>query len=89
MKRDPNPFVWRCPHHLYTGLMLLFLAWTMWPYWYYHPLAEIFAVLGAFAVIDDVIEHTLTRKTPLRMLFEKVLFPLLVKISKGGEERCR
>lgn len=89
MTRDPVPFNPRAPHHLYTGLMLLFLAWTMQPYDYYHPLCEMFYALGAFAVVDDIIEHTITRKTPLRMLFEKVLFPLLVKISKGGEERCR
>jgi len=85
MTRDPVPFNPRAPHHSYLGAFLLFLAWTMWPYWYYHPLTEIFAVLGAFAVIDDVIEHTITRRTPLRLIFEKVIFPLLVKISRKGE----
>jgi len=30
MKIEPrNPFVPRAPHHLYMGLMIMFLGWTM------------------------------------------------------------
>jgi len=54
----------------------------MWPYDYYHPLAEITAIAGAYITIDDVVEHTITAKTPLRVLFEKVIFPLINKLRK-------
>jgi len=64
MKR--NPFKPKAPHHAYIGAFLLFLAYTMWDYDYYHPLAEITATIGAYITIDDIIEHTITAKTPLR-----------------------
>jgi len=73
MKR--NPFKPKAPHHAYIGAFLLFLAWTMWDYDYYHPLCEYVAVTGAYVLIDDVIEHTITAKTPLRLLFDKVIYP--------------
>ena len=79
MKR--NPFKPKAPHHLYIGLFLLFLAYTMWDYDYYHPLAEIVATAGAYITIDDIIEHTITAKTPLRLLFEKVIYPCLKKLK--------
>jgi len=79
MKR--NPFKPKAPHHLYIGLFLLFLAWTMWDYDYYHPLAEITAIAGAYITIDDIIEHTITAKTPLRLLFDKVIYPCLKKLK--------
>lgn len=77
----PNPFNPKAPHHLYIGLFMLFLAYTMWGYDYYHPLAEITATIGAFVTIDDVIEHTVTAKTPLRLFFEKVLYTCLKKLK--------
>jgi len=79
MKR--NPFKPKAPHHAYIGTFLLFLAWTMWDYSYYHPLAEITAITGAYILIDDIIEHTITAKTPLRLLFDKVIYPCLKKLK--------
>jgi len=76
-----NPFIPKAPHHLYIGLFVLFLSWTMWDYDYYHPLCEVLAVVGLFITVDDVIEHTVTSSTPLRLLFEKVIYPLLRKIG--------
>jgi len=79
--RPRNPFIPKAPHHLYIGLFILFLSWTMWDYDYYHPLCEYLATLGAYVIIDDVIEHTITSDTPLRILFEKVVYPILVKLG--------
>jgi len=76
-----NPFIPKAPHHLYIGLFILFLAWTMKDYSYYHPLCDILTVIGAFITIDDVIEHTVTADTPLRLLFDKIIVPLLRKMK--------
>ena len=81
-KMKPNSFKPRAPHHLYIGLFMLFLAWTMWPYDYYHPLAEITAITGAYITMDDIVEHTVTARTPLRILFEKVIFPLINRLRR-------
>lgn len=51
-------------HHAYIGLLLL--GWQ-------YPVN----VVGALILIDDVIEHTITKDTPLRVLFDKVISPLL------------
>jgi hypothetical protein len=37
--------------------------------------------MGAFMVVDDIVEHWGTGDTPLRILYEKVIVPIL----KGGE----
>jgi len=79
--RKRNPFVPKAPHHLYIGIFILFLAWTMKDYDYYHPLCDILFVVGAYITIDDIIEHTITADTPLRILFEKVLVPLLIRLK--------
>jgi len=76
-----NPFKPKAPHHAYIGAFLLFLAYTMWDYSYYHPLAEIIAAVGAFVLVDDIIEHTITAKTPLRLFFVKIVYPFLRKLK--------
>lgn len=39
-------------------------------------------ILGLFITIDDVIEHTITSKTPLRLFFSHVMIPFMNIINK-------
>jgi len=78
--RKRNPFVPKAPHHLYIGLFILFMSWTMYSYSYYYPLCYILTAIGLFITIDDIIEHTITANTPLRILFTKIIYPLLNKL---------
>lgn len=77
--RPKREFVARAPHHAYIGLMLLFLGWTMDPHAIYGYLSEVFMVVGLLVTLDDVVEHTYTEDTPIRLLAEKWMFPFLRK----------
>jgi len=35
--------------------------------------------IGALLTVDDIVEHTVTRDTPIRILFEKFILPYLKK----------
>lgn len=72
----------RGPHHLYMGIMIMFLGWTMQPWAMYDGVANIFLAGGALIALDDIIEHTVTGSTPLRAFFSKALVPLLWKLRK-------
>jgi hypothetical protein len=82
--RPPEPFIFRAPHHLYYGAAFALFAGFMkymcapWPYyalldWIWYPLA----IIGIYLVVDDIIEHTITKDTPARIIWEKVVFPLI------------
>lgn len=75
--KPPVNFVWRGPHHLYIGLVLILFAWLMDPYEYYTVWTILFYILGTVIVIDDLVEHTITGSTPLRWFFEKILWPFM------------
>ncbi|MBW2561694.1 MAG: hypothetical protein JRE40_12680 [Deltaproteobacteria bacterium] len=47
----------------------------------YGPFGYCFAVLGVGIAIDDAIEHTITADAPFRVLFEKILWPLVIKFN--------
>jgi len=79
-------FQWKGNHHLYYGLWILAFAifnvfmgqdnaelTTLMPFWY------ILAGIGGLMIIDDVIEHTITASTPLRILYVKIIRPILIK----------
>jgi hypothetical protein len=68
------------PHHLYMGLFLMFISWTMLPYSYYYPLCEYTMVIGLLVVIDDLVEHLVTGSTPLRLLFEKAIIKIIKRL---------
>ena len=37
----------------------------------------LFMLIGALMALDDAIEHTITRDTPIRIIFEKLILPYL------------
>jgi len=82
MKIEPrNPFVPRAPHHLYMGLMIMFLGWTMQENALYNGYDTLFLISGGLIALDDIIEHTITRSTPLHWFFDKVIIPFLMKVE--------
>ena len=90
--KPPTKFVWRGTHHLYYGIFFMvfgiLMHWLAIPnypanqgIWFF----DLLTAIGVFMVADDVIEHKITGNTPLRILYEKVIVPYLLKKSKGGE----
>lgn len=82
--RPPVPFVWRGGHHLYTGIFFtvfgLFSYWMNLPNYPLNQLGwfwQLITAIGVFMMVDDIIEHKITGNTPLRILFEKVIMPIL------------
>lgn len=77
-------FKWRGNHHSYFGIFLIVfglfnnymaidngeLAATI-PFW------QLCIGIGAFMLVDDIIEHTLTADTPLRILYDRFIKPRL------------
>ena len=47
------------------------------------PLWQSFVGVGLFMIVDDVIEHTYTADTPLRILFERVIQPVLRQLNEN------
>lgn len=56
-------------HHGYLGLLL-----TGWVY----PLD----IVGLLILIDDVYEHTVDVRSPLRLLFDRTIYPILKKLEE-------
>jgi len=82
--RPPVPFKWRGNHHSYYGIFLVAFGFFNWymgidngdlvvliPFW------QSLIGIGLFMLVDDIIEHTITRDTPLRILYEEAICPLL------------
>ena len=71
MKLQPHPFKITAQnvvifHHLYIGVLLL--GWT-------YPIN----IIGLLVIIDDIYEHTIDYSSPLRLVFDRYLVPLLFK----------
>ena len=47
---------------------------TLIPFW------QLLIGIGALMLVDDIIEHTITADTPLRLLYDKVIKPRLKKM---------
>jgi len=82
--RPPVKFVWYRNHHLYIGIALFLFG--LYNYYLMKKSGEltkcksiwqIFMLVGVVLALDDVIEHTITADTPIRILFEKYMLPLL------------
>lgn len=82
--RPPVKFVWYRNHHLYYGIALFLFG--LYNYYLMKRSGELekckfiwyfFMLLGAIMAIDDAIEHTVTRDTPIRIIFEKLILPYL------------
>ena len=75
-------FVWYRNHHLYYGIALFLFGL----YNYYlmlrsgelekcKPVWQMFMLIGALLALDDLVEHTITRDTPIRIIFERYILP--------------
>jgi hypothetical protein len=78
--RPKIKFEWRGNHHLYHGIWIA--AFGIFQYYMginnselesLFPLWQVFIGAGVFMIIDDIVEHTLTADTPLRLLYEKIV----------------
>lgn len=78
--RPPVPFKWRGIHHGYLGgWFVAFGAFFLYMNWgngldFLNPFYGLFVVVGAVCIVDDVIEHTITADTPLRRLWEWIIY---------------
>jgi hypothetical protein len=67
------------PHHFYIGIFMILLSLLMsWGNWVNWSCAIMF-IAGSLIALDDLIEHTITGSTPLRIFFEKFLMPRVQK----------
>ena len=74
--KPPVKFQWRGNHHAYYGVF--FIAFGLFNYYmsidngHLESLGGLWlsiAGVGAFFLIDDIIEHKITRETPLRKIY--------------------
>lgn len=86
--RPPVPFKWRGNHHAYHGIWLMAFGAFQWYMGIDNyelttliPLWQSIIGIGALMLIDDIVEHTKTADTPLRILYEK-LRPFLIKLKR-------
>jgi uncharacterized membrane protein len=89
--KPPVKFKWRGNHHGYYGIFFIVFGLFNWYMGIDNaelttliPLWQSFAGIGIFMLIDDIIEHTITRDTPLRLLYEKIFRPILRRIKNGS-----
>ena len=80
--RAPIKFHWKDTHHLYIGFFVLLFAMIRIPFTYYSFWTNVYLLLGIYIVLDDIIEHSITATTPLRIFAEKILFPFMEKCKK-------
>ena len=83
------PFKWRGNHHSYFGAF--FIAFGIFN-WFMGvdngelstliPLWQACIGIGTLMLVDDIIEHTLTADTPLRIIYVKIIKPMLIKNSE-------
>lgn len=80
MKFNP-PVHWKTwrMHHGYLGILMMIYGVTGINDITTEPIATIIMLTGFLIFVDDLIEHTITADTPLRILYDKVIYPLLKK----------
>ena len=71
-KNGSTVFYIRAPHHAYLGIALIIMGWLSQPY--YDITTPICYLSGGLILADDLIEHTITENTPLRLFFNKFNF---------------
>jgi hypothetical protein len=79
--RNPLKFHWKEIHHLYIGIGLLCYGFYLSLNEYINIFTNTFFILGTYITVDDIVEHTITANTPLRVFTEKILNPSLIKIK--------
>ena len=82
-------FEWRGNHHSYYGIFLAVFGIFNWYMGIDNgelstliPLWQACIGIGTLMLIDDIIEHTLTADTPLRIIYVKIIKPMLIKNSE-------
>lgn len=82
------PFKWRGNHHSYYGIFLAVFGLFNWYMGIDNgelasliPMWQGLVVIGTLMIVDDVIEHTWTASTPLRILYIKIIKPILEKMQ--------
>lgn len=82
--REKVKFLWYRNHHLYYGIALFLFG--LYNYYLMRKSGELLKlknlwtllmVIGVFLAADDIVEHTITRDTPIRIMFEKFILPYL------------
>jgi len=63
--RPARYFCWDRLHHLYLGIFTLTIG--------YYTKDKLMMAIGLFVIVDDIIEHTVTADTPLRIFYEQML----------------
>lgn len=78
--KPPVKFEWKGNHHLYTGIFFVVFSIFQWCMGLNNgelttliPIWQTILGMGIFMIIDDIIEHTITADTPLRLLYEKII----------------
>jgi hypothetical protein len=79
--REPIKFHWKNTHHLYIGIGILIYTFLIMPS-VENTILTMYFLLGMYVVIDDIVEHSITATTPLRLFVEQILFPILNQIRK-------
>lgn len=82
------PFKWKGLHHSYIGCWFAsfgFFCWYMCigngdlvvliPFW------QSLIGIGLYMLADDIVEHTYTADTPLRILYEEFICPILRRMK--------
>lgn len=77
--KPPVKFYWRGVHHGYLGAFFVAFG-TFFLYMNVNNgldalnyLYGTFVVIGLFAIIDDIVEHTITEDTILRRIWNKII----------------
>ncbi len=63
--REPIPWCWDRLHHFYIGLAITIIGYILKNKW--------IMLLGIFGIVDDILEHTVTADTPLRIIYENTI----------------
>jgi hypothetical protein len=84
--KPPVKFYWKGNHHAYHGAWIVAFSFFQWYMAIDNgaiantiPLWQVCIGIGAYMIIDDVIEHKYTADTPLRILWIKYILPRLKK----------
>jgi hypothetical protein len=80
--REPIKFHWKATHHLYIGMGVLLYALVILPLISNNTGTTLPFIIGLYIVVDDIVEHSITATTPLRIFAEKLLFPILNQIKQ-------
>ena len=83
--RSPVKFLWYRNHHAYYGVSLFLFG--LYNYFLMKRSNELtkleylwilLMAIGTLLAIDDIVEHTVTRDTPIRIIFEEFILPFVI-----------